>query len=113
MKSVITAILFAALLIIALTEIQQTSWVNANFLPSPPISTIYIKSDGSIQPSTTPIQRTGNIYSILSNLPNSTIEVQCDNVVIDGKGFTISGHGVHWHTGITLSGRTGVTIKNI
>lgn len=112
-KQPCVAALVLALLISALAGTQLTSWVGANPMQAPPINTIYIRSDGSIEPSTAPIQRAGSVYSFLSDLTNSTIEVQCDNVVIDGKGFSLSGYGAQWYAGITLSNRRGVTVKNL
>jgi len=87
----------------------------ANPLPAPLISQIYIRSDGTVDPSTAPIQRAGNIYTFTSDLTNSTIIVQCNNIVIDGAGYKLQGSGNWWHTdrGITLTNRSNVVIKNI
>jgi len=87
--------------------------VGANMIFIPPILHIYINSDGSIEPSTVPIQRVGNVYTFMSDLTNSTITVQRDNIVIDGRGFTISLEDVRSHTGIVLLHRSNVTIKNV
>ena len=85
----------------------------ANPLPAPPILQVYIRSDGAVEPSTVPIYRAGNIYTFTSDLANATVEVQRDNVVIDGAGFTLKGNGLHWDTGITLTNRSNVVIKNL
>jgi nitrous oxidase accessory protein NosD len=79
-------------------------------MPPPPMFQIYIRSDGNIDPSTVPIQRIGNIYTFTGDLTNSTIEVERDNTVIDGAGFTLQGYGV---TGITLTNRSNIIIQNI
>lgn len=86
---------------------------SANPLPPPPTSYAYIKSDGSVEPLTLPIKREGNIYTFTNKIFNYTIEVQCDNIVIDGAGFVLQGLGSSYYTGVTLSNRRNVTIKDI
>jgi len=71
---------------------------------------IYIKADGSIDPSKSPIQRNVNVYTFTDNIDGQII-VQRDNAVIDGAGHTLQGTGVE--TGIDLSSRTNVTIQNM
>jgi parallel beta-helix repeat protein len=71
---------------------------------------IYIRANGSIDPSTSPIQRNVNVYTFTGNIDGDII-VQRDNVVIDGAGHTLQGTGVE--TGIDLSSRTNVTIQNM
>jgi len=71
---------------------------------------IYIRADGSIDPSTSPIQRNVNVYTFTDNIDGNII-VQRDNVVINGAGHTLQGTGVE--TGIDLSSRTNVTIQNM
>ena len=110
------------LLLFSLLSVQLVS-VEANFFfPTPTTPTrIHITSDGDIEPSTVPIQRDGNVYTFTDNLHNFHIEVQRDNIVIDGAGFTLdrvkayTAYASIYHndTGITLTGRSNVTIKNI
>jgi parallel beta-helix repeat protein len=96
----------------ALAGLQFISVAEANIMPPPPPTVkVYIKSDGSVEPSTTPIQRLGNVYVFTDNLLNHTIEVQRSNIIVDGNGFTLKGVGVN--AGITLQGRRNVTIKNV
>jgi len=71
--------------------------------------TIYIRADGSVDPSTAPIQRDGDIYTFIGNIYESIV-VEKDNIVIDGAGYALQGVGSG--KGIDLSGRTNVTIKN-
>ena len=83
-------------------------------VPEFPSSTIYIRTDGSIEPSTAPIQRTGNIYTFTSDIINNSIVVQRDNIVIDGQNFTVQGnYPLFSGFGISLSFRNNVTIKNV
>jgi parallel beta-helix repeat protein len=70
--------------------------------------TIYIKSDGSVE-GTDKIQRDGNIYTFTDNIIDSIV-VERSNIVVDGAGYMLEGTGSG--TGIYLSGRSNVTIKN-
>mgnify|MGYP001075743106 FL=1 len=72
------------------------------------VGTIYIKQDGTVDPSTAPIQRDGNIYTITDDVYKS-IFVQKDNIVIDGNGYTLQGTGSG--CGLYLSNRRNVTLK--
>jgi len=72
--------------------------------------TIYIRDDGSIDPPTANITSLDNVtYTLIGNI-NDSIVIERDNIVIDGAGYTVQGTGSG--TGITLSGRSNVTIKN-
>jgi len=112
-KTKVATAFIAVLLFSTLIGFQLVNLVGANMIFIPPILHIYINSDGSVEPSTVPIQRVGNVYAFMSDLTNSTITVQRDNIVIDGRGFTISPEHVRSHTGITISDRSNVTIKNV
>ena len=50
----------------------------------------YIRANGTVEPSTLPIERDGNFYKLTDNILNYTFEVQRDNIVIDGNNFTLS-----------------------
>lgn len=58
-------------------------------------NTTYIRADGSIEPPTNLIQRDGDTYSLLDDIFGSLV-VERDNVVIDGRGFTIRGYGADY-----------------
>jgi parallel beta-helix repeat protein len=107
------AVFVLALLFMMVAGVQCVNLARANGIPAPPILEIYIRSGGYVEPSTVSIQKAGNVYTFTGDLPNSSIVIQCDNIVIDGAGFTLSGYGSHWYEGITLSNRTNVTIKNV
>lgn len=72
--------------------------------------TIYIKADGSIDPPGAPILRNGDRYTFSSNIYDSII-VERNNILVDGAGYTTQGSGIG--TGIDLSGRGNVTIRNV
>jgi parallel beta-helix repeat protein len=72
--------------------------------------TIYIRADGSIDPSTAPILRSGDLYTFTNDISGSII-AEKDNIVVNGAGHTLQGTGEE--TGIDLSGRTNVIIQNM
>jgi parallel beta-helix repeat protein len=94
---------------------------NPSHLPEKPPQ-IYIKPDGSIEPSSAPIQREGNTYTLTNDTEHSIV-VQCSNIVFDGNGFSITQIPVNtsgftipagWYPGIQVPDRiANVTIKNV
>jgi len=86
--------------------------VNTQPVNSQNVGVIYIASDGSVVTPTNltvPIQRVGDIYTFTDNIENYYIEVQRDNIVVDGAGYYLAGQA---EIGIDLSYRNNVTIKN-
>ena len=78
--------------------------------------TVYIRADGSIDPSDAPITTCDNItYKLTDNIISDAhgIVVERDNIVIDGANHKIQGPLTYESTGIRLIGITNVTIKNI
>jgi parallel beta-helix repeat protein len=79
--------------------------------------TIYIRADGSIYPPDAPISTFDNVtYTLTGNIISDAggIVVQKSNIVIDGDGYTLQGNGSisYDYSGIDLSLRTNITIKN-
>jgi hypothetical protein len=91
-----------------------TSMLSSAFVIQPvrASGTIYIRADGTVDPPTAPIQRDGDIYTFTDNIYDSIV-VERGNIVIDGAGYTVQGTGAWNSTGIDLSGRSNVTIKNM
>jgi parallel beta-helix repeat protein len=104
---------FTTALLLVTVGIVFVGLAEANPVPAPPILEVYIRSDGTVDPSTVPIQRTGNIYTFTSDLTNATITVEGDNIVIDGAGYRLQGNGKLWNIAITLKNRCNIFIKNI
>lgn len=105
---------FSALLVFSMMVIAQpVRLVNANGIPAPPINHIFIESNGTVEPSTAPLLRDGNTYVLTGDMPNSSIVVNRDNIIIDGAGHGIHGYGFGYYDGIIISYRTNVTIKNL
>jgi len=74
--------------------------------------TIYIRADGSIDPSGAPVQRKGDLYTLTGNITSDSngIVIERDNMTLDGAGYTLQGEGNG--AGIDLSQRTNVTVQN-
>src|SRR3989304_3190110 len=102
--------LASALLFSAVAGIQSTNLASGNpwgiFGPPTPPTYVYIRSDGTVEPSMVPIQKVGNVYTFTNDLLNYSIIVQRDNIVIEGAGFMLQGNG--YYEGITLSSRNNV-----
>jgi hypothetical protein len=85
---------------------------NANPLPPPPDpEPITIGNDGTINPSTAPISKTGNSYTLAADLKNYSIIIECNNITFDGAGHTLQ--GLSQATGLAIHNATKVTIKNL
>lgn len=76
--------------------------------------TIYIRADGSIDPPTPFIERYGNdTYVLTGSIASNAdaIVIERDNMTLNGAGYLIQGEGSG--AGILVSGRHGLTIKNL
>jgi parallel beta-helix repeat protein len=62
----------------------------SSFVVIVPMEHGYIRSDGTIEPATLPIERTDNFYFLKDNIVNYTIEIQSNNIVFDGNGYTLA-----------------------
>jgi len=79
--------------------------------------TIYVRSDGSIDPLTAPIFTADNItYVLTANIIADSIDgivIQRNNTILDGAAFTIKGTGLINSKGINLNKTSNITIQNI
>ena len=111
-KQMLTTAFIAVLLSSALVGLQSVRLAEANFMPMQiPQPAFIIKSDGSVDPSTAPIQRDGNVYTFTDDIVGYTIAFELDNVVIDGGGYSLIGNGNS--TGILILNRNGITVRNM
>jgi parallel beta-helix repeat protein len=77
-------------------------------------SIIYIKSDGSIDPPTAGITRTGDLYTLTADMSiDSGIVIERDNMTLDGVEHALLGATLYQSKGISLSYRVNVTIANV
>jgi len=82
-----------------------------NVQPVKTSGTIYIRADGSVEPSTAPISTVDNIVYVFANNIYDEIVVERNNIIIDGKGYTLQGAGSG--DGFCLHGANNVTIRNV
>jgi parallel beta-helix repeat protein len=73
--------------------------------------TIHIQADGSVYPSTAPIQRDVNTYTFTDDIYDEII-VETSNIVIDGAGYKIEGDGL-LEAAFNLTHVGEVTITNM
>ncbi|MBT0159680.1 right-handed parallel beta-helix repeat-containing protein [Candidatus Bathyarchaeota archaeon A05DMB-2] len=119
----LTSLLISLLVVSTLMATESTSLTKANpYLPEKiAMNQGYIKSNGDIDPPTLPIERSGNMYVLKGDIFNYTIEIQKDNVMLDGNGFSLmlsSSDEQLWkpRTGsplIQISNRSNVIINNV
>ena len=79
-----------------------------NIQPASAGGTVYIRPDGTVE-GTDEIERDGDIYIFTGNITGSIV-VERDDIVVDGEGYTVQ--GTRGGSGIDLSGRSNVTIRN-
>lgn len=71
---------------------------------------VYIRSDGSVEPSKAPIQRFGEVYRLSGNIHNSPIILEKNSIVVEGAGYALDSAGSGIAVNITCS---NVTVKNL
>ncbi|MCK4435164.1 right-handed parallel beta-helix repeat-containing protein, partial [Candidatus Bathyarchaeota archaeon] len=99
---------FSGLILIVFLTGILTSTINIQ--PVKASGTIYIRSDGGIDPPTAPITTADNVtYTFTGNI-NGSIVVERNSIIINGADYALQGTGTGW--GIYLSYRSNVTIKN-
>ena len=107
----LTTVFVVALFSSLLAGLQSVRLAEANFLP--PIEHhlgVYIKSDGSVSPASSPIQRAGNVYT-LTGAVTIGIGIERSNVVVNGNGYALQGNGSG--TAFHLKSVENVTIQNV
>ena len=87
----------------------------ANFVPDyiPPVSHAYIGTDGQITPASLPINRSGTLYTLIGEVINYTLEIQCSDITIDGSGFALHGTSAWTGNGLTITNEANITVRNL
>ena len=81
-----------------------------NIQPVEASGTVYIRADGSVDPSTAHISSVDNItYTFTGNIYDSIV-VERSNIIINGDGYTVQGSGGGY--GFNLTSIINVTIQN-
>jgi parallel beta-helix repeat protein len=112
-KTALKLTAISVLIVTALVASQVGSSLGNFFPVIPPINTVYIRADGSLEPSTAPITREGNVYTLTGDLTNTTIKIERDGIIFDGAGYSIIGNDIQFHAGVDISNRTDITIRNL
>lgn len=74
-------------------------------------SDIVINADGTVTPSTAPVQQNGDTYT-LTDYFEGTIEILCNNIAFNGQGNTVSCSNYEQY-GVKLNSVTNITISNL
>jgi parallel beta-helix repeat protein len=81
--------------------------------PDTPFTTIYIRSDGSVDPNTAPIiEIAENNYALTDDIYGSIV-IEKDNIVLDGANHLLNGNKKDVSKGIELNEKSYVTIKDL
>jgi hypothetical protein len=103
----------ALIILIATLSVIQFETAYADTSDTANITPIYIKEDGSVEPSTAPIQHEGNVYNLTDNIQNANITIQCNNIILNGEGFNLKGPGNDLNNLVAISMNcTNVTVFN-
>ena len=97
-----TVLILLLILCFAIVSISNNGIVNAE-------STIYIRTDGSVDPETTPISSVDNVtYTFTDNIYDEIV-IERNDIVVDGSGYMLQGQGIG--IGFYLDNINNVTIK--
>ena len=81
---------------------------------SPYSGIVFIKSDGTIEPSTAPIERNDNVYTLTNSIIGN-VTIQIDGIIFNGAGYTIQGIEIldKVTIGVDVSFKNNVSITNL
>jgi parallel beta-helix repeat protein len=94
-KSANIALVLVSLVALGLVCVQPVKALDLSF--------ITINADGTVDPSTAPIERADNVYTLASDFGGS-ISVLRSNMIIDGNRFTVGA--------VSVKGVSNVTVRN-
>jgi len=106
MKRALYAIMLISVLVSMLTSSFSLQSVKAS-------GTLYIRADGSIDPPTAPISTADNVTYTLTDDINGSINVERDNIVVDGANCALRGIGDFGTIGISIIGGENATVKRL
>ncbi|MCW4044057.1 MAG: right-handed parallel beta-helix repeat-containing protein [Candidatus Bathyarchaeota archaeon] len=111
MKRKAVAVAFVqVLLVLAVVGALLVDSACANFMPlNIPPHSIEIMANGEVA-GTDNIKRFGAVYEFTADIAGNIV-VFCDNLTINGNGYSLIGKGES--SGIFLEGRQNVTVKNL
>jgi parallel beta-helix repeat protein len=105
MKKAVSGIILTSLILTSILTLAS------DIQPVKASGTIYIRADGTLDPSTAPILNVGNVYYKFTADIYESIVVERGNIVVDGASYTVQGTGSG--VGILVSNVDNVTVKNV
>ena len=119
-KRATTVVLLSVLLVLA-SCFSGLYVVHANWTFPSPEPAFTINYDGTVYPSTAPIRRNDETYTLTDNITGYAVVINRDNVTLDGAGHTLRGLGYanvtrymeHLNSGVFVRGVHGVTVRNM
>jgi parallel beta-helix repeat protein len=97
--------------IIILFIVLGSYWIIQN--PEKPFTTIYIQSDGSVDPNTASILEIAENHYALTDDIYGSIVIEKDNILLDGANHLLNGNNKDISKGIELNEKSYVTIKDL
>ena len=106
--------IFLAISLIALILGVYAVWQYATKpIAQVPFTAIYIRADGSVEPSNASISNFENNYYAFTADIYGSIVIERDNIVVDGVNYILQGYNASNSKGVDLSARSNVTITNM
>jgi hypothetical protein len=109
--------LLALILLLALVFSSMVGTRFPYYAAAQTFEDVTIESDGSVDPSTAPISKAGDIYTLTANV-SASITIERSNIVFDRAGYTIQCPSRSW--ALRLSPPTpvepaisNITVKNV
>jgi hypothetical protein len=110
-KLSLLAVSSVVILLFTIILVRSVNLATANVMPIQ-LPSITIGSDGSIDPTGMPINRTGSAYTLTGNISGYSLDINCSNVTVDGAGYTLQTERVSQNVAINIEAN-GVTVKNM
>jgi hypothetical protein len=108
--SIIFLILFGFLIGISVVNVVSGKSQWEQFF-DPLLPHISINDNGTISPTILPIERIGSLYYLTGDIYNYGISIHCDNIVLDGRNFSLKSNGSLNGEALSISA-INVTIQN-
>lgn len=110
----ILSLLFLGLQLCSSTPIVQANPFSSGMKPAPIMPSIIIDSQGNINPKNMSFQKEGRFYNLIGNITDYCIEINCDDIILNGNGFTLEARSRVYapSSGIIIRSE-GVTIQNM
>jgi len=111
----LAVLLLLSFLVLSIVELAQIGMVKANFEQAPTIApgSIVINVDGTVNPSTAPIERSGYSYKLTGDIVDQQVYIEQNGITFDGNDHRLIDDKSDYNFGVILNCTKNVTIKNI